>query len=299
MATPSQTVAQTQPTVVPRVKQRSLASRLWLPFLQIFMTILLITFLAPTIWMVSSSLKSTPEIFVHPIVWFPKEPQWSNYVRIFQIQPLGLFAVNTAIVVFFAVLGTVVSTVLVAYAFARMRWPGRDIWFALMLATMMLPEVITLIPRFVLFRNLGWLDTFLPLTVPFWFAGTPLYIFLMKQFFSGIPLELEEAARIDGANRLQILIRVLLPLSGPVLATVAIFATLQHYNEFMTPLIYINSRDKWTLALGVAAFNDALAAQWELIFAAGTMMALPMVILFLIAQRYFVQGIAMTGFGGR
>ncbi|MCW5848994.1 MAG: carbohydrate ABC transporter permease [Anaerolineae bacterium] len=263
------------------------------------MTLLLISFLAPTFWMISSSLKVSTEIFAHPIVWIPKDPQWSNYERVFQIQPMARFILNTLVVTFWAVLGTVISSVLVAYAFSRLRWPGRDFWFALLLATMMLPEIITLIPRFIMFKNFGWINTFLPLTVPYWFAATPLYVFLIRQFFSGIPFELEEAARIDGANRLQVLMRVLLPLSGPVLATVAIFAVLQHYNDFMNPLIFINSRDNWTLALGMTTFNDPNDPKWELAFAAGTVMVTPILILFLVAQRYFVQGIALTGFGGR
>ncbi len=278
---------------------KKLLGRLWLPVLQILMTLLLISFLAPTFWMLSSSLKVSTEIFAHPIVWVPKDPQWSNYVRVFQIQPMARFILNTLVVTFWAVLGTVVSSVLVAYAFSRLRWPGRDFWFALLLTTMMLPEIITLIPRFIMFKNFGWINTFLPLTVPYWFATTPLYVFLIRQFFSGLPFELEEAARIDGANRLQVLTRVLLPLSGPVLATVTIFAVLQHYNDFMNPLIFINSRDNWTLALGMTTFNDPNDPKWELAFAAGTVMVAPILALFLIAQRYFVQGIALTGFGGR
>lgn len=273
--------------------------KLWLPVLQLLLTLILLIFLAPFLWMVSSSLKSSTEIFAHPIVWFPSQPQWSNYTRAFQTLPLALFAWNTAIVVFFAVLGTVISSTLVAYSFARLRWPGRDFWFALLLATMMLPEVITLIPRFIIFRNLQWLDTLLPLTAPYWFALTPLYVFLIRQFFTQIPFELEEAAVMDGANRLQILGRVLLPLSMPVLVTVAIFALLQHYNEYMNPLIFLKSMEHWTLALGISAFNESYTAQWELIFAASTVMVLPMIVLFMFAQRYFVQGIAMTGFGGR
>ena len=297
MATPH--AVPTRAPAVPTPRLKKVLSRLGLPVLQILMTLLLISFLAPTFWMISSSLKVSTELFAHPIVWVPKDPQWSNYARVFAIQPMARFIVNTLVVTFWAVLGTVISSVLVAYAFSRLRWPGRDFWFALLLATMMLPDIITLIPRFIMFKNFGWINTFLPLTVPYWFATTPLYIFLIRQFFSGLPFELEEAARIDGANRLQVLTRVLLPLSGPVLATVAIFAVLQHYNDFMNPLIFINSRDNWTLALGITAFNDPNDPKWELAFAAGTVMVAPILLLFLVAQRYFVQGIALTGFGGR
>ncbi len=283
----------------PTFTRRALLERLWLIFLQLLMTLLLVSFLVPTLWMISASLKASTEIFQHPITWVPRDPQWSNYVRVFQVIPLARFAENTVIVVALSVIGTIVSSVMVAYAFARIRWPGRDLFFSLLIATMMLPEVVTLIPRFIIFKNLGWIDTWLPLIVPYWCAGTALYVFLIQQFFRGIPMELEEAALIDGAGRIRILTEILLPLCKPVIATVAVFALLQHYNSFLEPLIYLNSMDKWTLALGIRSINDSNAANWELVFAAGTVMVAPIIALFLVAQRYFVQGIAMTGFGGR
>ncbi len=283
----------------PVFSRRQLLERLWLIALQVLMTFLLVTFLVPTLWMISASLKASTEIFQHPITWIPRDPQWSNYVRVFQVIPLAKFAENTVIVVALSVIGTVISSVMVAYAFARIRWPGRDLFFSLLIATMMLPEVVTLIPRFIIFKHLGWIDTWLPLIVPYWCAGTALYVFLIQQFFRGIPMELEEAALIDGASRIRILTEILLPLCKPVIATVAVFALLQHYNSFLEPLIYINSMDKWTLALGIRSINDSNAANWELVFAAGTVMVAPIIALFLVAQRYFVQGIAMTGFGGR
>lgn len=279
--------------------RRQTLDRVWLILLQILMTFILISFLVPTLWMVSASLKASTEIFQHPITWIPKDPQWSNYTRVFQVIPLAKFAENTIIVVALSVLGTIISSVMVAYAFARIQWPGRNIFFSLLIATMMLPEVVTLIPRFLIFKQLGWIDTWLPLIVPYWTANTALYVFLLQQFFRGIPMELEEAALIDGAGRVRILTEILLPLCKPVIATVAVFALLQHYNSFLEPLIYVNSMDKWTLALGIRSINDSNAANWELVFAAGTVMVAPIIALFLVAQRYFVQGIAMTGFGGR
>ena len=267
--------------------------------LQLFMTFLVVTFLVPTFWMISSSLKVSTEVFAHPIVWLPQDPHWNNYVKAFQLLPLTRFIVNTLIIVLFAVLGTVVSSALVAYSFARISWPGRNFWFGLLLATMMLPDVVTLVPRFLIFKNLKWIDTWLPLIVPYWGGIGAIYVFLMRQFFRGIPMELEDAAEIDGANRIRVLIQILLPLSKPVIATVAVFALLQHYNDFMNPLIYINSMDKWPLALGIRAYNDSYAKNWEVVFAASTVMLTPMVAIFIVAQRYFVQGIAMTGFGGR
>lgn len=271
----------------------------WLIILQLVMTFLVVSFLVPTLWMISSSLKASTEVFAHPIVWIPKNPQWRNYIKIFDVLPFATFTMNTVIVTGLAVLGTIVSSVMVGYSFARLRWPGRNFFFAMMIATMMLPQVILLIPRFIEFRIFGWIDTFNPIIVPYWFATSSLYIFLMHQFFRGLPMELEEAALIDGANRIQILSQVLLPLSKPVIATIAVFALIEHYNSFLEPLIYLNSMQKWTLALGIRAINDLNVKNWELVFSAGTLMLAPVLVLFLFAQRYFVQGIALTGFGGR
>lgn len=281
-------------------RQRSRALRLvWLVVLQLAMTACVITFLAPTFWMISSSLKANTEIFVHPIVWIPQQPRWENYAEIFQRLPFARFILNTVIVVGLAVVGTVFSSALVAYGFARFEFPGKRIWFSLMIATMLLPDIVTLVPRFILFRSIGWIDTLHPLYVPFWFAFTALYTFLMYQFFRGIPKELDEAATMDGANHLQILFQIILPLSKPVIATVTVFALIQHYNEFLTPLIYLNRLENWTLALGIRALNDTNVANWELVFAAATLMLAPVLLLFIFAQRYFVQGITLTGFGGR
>jgi multiple sugar transport system permease protein len=290
--------------------------------LQLFMTICVISFLAPTFWMLSSSLKASTEVFQHPIKWIPESPQWSNYVEIFSKLPFGRFAWNTFFVVVLAVVGTVLSSAIVAFGFARINFPGRRILFGLMIATMMLPEIVTLIPRFILFKNLPWLgqagfkppppdsllpwiankswiDSPLPLIIPFWFATTSLYVFLLYQFFRGIPHELDEAAIMDGASRWTVLTKVILPLSKPVLATVAVFSLIQHYNEFLTPLIYLNKIQNWVMSLGIRALNDSNVANWELVFAASTLMLIPVLVLFIIAQRYFVQGIALTGFGGR
>jgi multiple sugar transport system permease protein len=282
--------------------RRKVLSTAGLVFLQILMTVVLITFLVPALWMISSSLKVSTEVFAHPIVWIPKDPHWQNYARLFQLPGLSFarFAQNTVVVVFFAVIGTVVSSAMVAYSFARLQWPGRDFFFAMLMATMMLPEVITLIPRFIIYRHLGWIDTLLPLTVPYWCATTAFYVFLLRQFFRGLPVELEEAAVIDGAGRLRIFAQIMLPLSTPVLATVAVFALLQHYTDYMNPLIYLNSMEKWTLAVGIGSLNanESFGASWELVFTAGTVMTLPILVLYIFAQRYFVKGIAMTGLKG-
>ena len=290
--------------------RRHLAQRLSLGALQIILTLALLTFLAPTFWMISSSLKATTEIFAQPIVWIPKDPQWSNYREAMTLLPFARFAINTFVICALTVTGTLISSSMVAYSFARLKWPGRDLFFTLLLGTMMMPEIITLIPMFIEFRTLGWTKSgtiggvlplnFLPLTVPYWLALAPLYVFLMRQFFRGIPIELEEAALIDGASRLQILFRMILPLSKPVMATVAVFSFLQAYNDFLQPLIYLNGQRNWTLALGLRALSDAQqTGRWDLLFAAATVMLIPILAVFIAAQRYFVQGIATTGFGGR
>jgi ABC-type glycerol-3-phosphate transport system permease component len=275
------------------------ARKIGLFILQVALTLLLVTFLLPAIWMVSSSLKASTEVFAHPIVWIPESPQWKNYTRIFEILPFARFAWNTFVVTGLAVVGTIISSLMVGYSFARLNWPGKNIVFALMISTMFLPEIVTLIPRFMIFRELKWIDTYYPLIVPHWAGVNAIYIFLVVQFFRGIPVELEEAALIDGANRMQILINILLPLSKPVIASIAVFSLLQHYNSFIEPLIFLRSMDKWTMALGIRALNDTNVQNWELVFAAGTMMVAPVLVLFIFAQRYFVQGIALTGFGGR
>lgn len=296
--------------LISRRSRRQITETIGLIVLQIVLTLALITFLGPTLWMISSSLKARTEVFAVPIVWIPAVPQWGNYVEALSLLPFDRFAVNTFGLCLLTVTGTLISASMVAYSFARLRWPGRDFFFMLLLGTMMLPEIVTLIPRFIEFRWLGWVKpgtvlgilplNYLPLTVPYWMALTPLYVFLMRQFFKGIPMELEEAALVDGASRFNILFRIILPLSKPVIATVAVFQFLQTYNDFLEPLIYIRSRENWTLALGLRALNDVQqTGQWELLFAASTAVLIPILLIFIFAQRYFVQGIATTGFGGR
>lgn len=298
---------QNEGVIVPRQSiftRKRILEFLRLSALQIFLTLLLILFLIPMFWMFSSSLKSSTEIFVVPVKWIPEVLRWGNFSNLFSEDfglPFGLFIWNSVWVVFWAVLGTVLSSAMVAYAFSRLEWPGRDFFFGLLVATILIPEVVTLIPRFIEFKNFGWLNTHLPLTVPYWFAGTPLYVFIMRQFFRSIPKELDEAAFMDGAGHIRILFQIILPLSKPVIATVAVFALLQHYNEYLSPLIFLNSQDLWTLPVGLAALDatESFNYTWEMVFAGSTVAVMPVIILFVFAQRYFVQGISMSGFGGR
>lgn len=260
--------------------------------------------LVPVLWMISSSLKASTEVFVIPIRWLPETPRWENYPRAFEMAPLWLYFWNTMVMCVFAVIGTVLSASTVAYSFARLRWPGRDFFFSLLIASMMLPSIVLIVPRFLMFSRIftwpePWIGTLLPLVIPAFFAIQAFYVFLLRQFFTSIPVELEDAARIDGASTFRILWQIFVPLSKPAIATVAIFTFIYYYNDFLEPLIYLKPAT-WTLAVGIRAMNDAAyATSWEIVFATGTFMLAPLVVLFFAAQRYFVEGIALTGFGGR
>ncbi len=256
-----------------------------------------IVMLVPFAWLVSSSLKGPGEIFVIPPQWIPSPPRWSNYSQVMTDLPFFLFLRNTLTITFLAMIGQVLTSAMGAYAFARLRWPGRDKVFALVLATIMVPYTVTLIPVFILFKNLGWLDTFLPLIVPYWFGGGAYFLFLLRQFFRTIPMDLDESARIDGAGSWTIFTRLVLPLSKPALAVVTVFSFLSHWNDFFGPLVYLTSDDKWTLALGLSALQGL---QWgrdqtHLVMAVSVIMIAPIIALFFFAQRTFIEGIVLTG----
>jgi ABC-type glycerol-3-phosphate transport system permease component len=266
--------------------------------LQIVLIALGVTFLMPLLWILTTSLKRSGEVFIVPIQWIPSDPQWKNYVEIFTLLPLARFILNTALVTALGTTGSVLSALVVGFSLARLRWPGRNVIFAVLLATMMLPAVVTLIPTFVLYKYLGWLDTLLPLFVPSWFGGA-FYIFMMRQFMSSLPVELDEAARIDGASSFWILFRVVTPLCGPAITAIAIFSCLAHYNNFMGPLLYLSSNEKFTLPLGIYWYQGRFGRFWHLVMAASTVSVAPVIILFFVAQRYFIRGIALTGLAGR
>ncbi len=256
------------------------------------------TFLMPLLWVASTSLKRSGQVFIVPVQWIPTHPQWGNFVEIFKLVPLARFIGNTLLVSALGTLGAVLSSLVVAYSLARLRWPGRDLIFAVLLATMMLPGVVTLIPTFVLYKNLHWLDTFYPLWVPSFFGGA-FNVFLVRQFMTGLPIDLDEAARIDGAGSFRILTRVIAPLCGPVLAAVAIFSFLYHYNDFMGPLIILSSNDKFTLPLGIYWLAGRWGNYWHYVMAASMVSITGPIILFFVAQRYFIQGIQLSGLAGR
>jgi multiple sugar transport system permease protein len=258
-----------------------------------------ITFSFPFLWTISSSLKTAQEVHVLPPLLLPAVAQWHNYVEIFVTQPLARWLVNSTTIIAFALPGALLTASLVAYSFARFSYPGRDFWFMVLLSTMILPTEVTLIPQYLLYHAIGWLDTYAPLIIPAWAGGGAFTIFLLRQFFLTIPRDLDEAAMVDGANSLQILWHVIVPLSGPALATAAIIQFLVQWNEFLSPMIYLSKVELFTMAVGLNYFltlHDKLSRPTEhLLMAASIVMTLPAIVLFFAAQRYFIRGIVMSG----
>jgi multiple sugar transport system permease protein len=261
-----------------------------------------VVFMLPFLWTVGSSLKTSVDVRQFPPALFPANPRFQNYIDIWNVVPLALFFFNSVKVTGFALTGQLISATFVAYGFARFRFPLRDALFMLVISTILLPREIVIIPTFLLFKALGWLDTLLPLIVPSFFGGGAFFIFLLRQFFLTLPRELDEAAKIDGANSFQVLIHVLVPLARPALATAAIFAFLGHWNDFLEPLIYLNSSKNFTVALGLRYFqtlpNESQEPREQLLMAATLVVTLPVLIIFFAAQRYFVRGIVMSGIKG-
>jgi multiple sugar transport system permease protein len=273
------------------------------PLLYVVLVFLAVIFAFPLYWTISSSLKAVYEILNYPPSLFPAVPQWTNYVQVFQKAPFGRWVLNTLFVVILATIGGVLSSSVVAYSFARFQYRGRDVIFVMTLGTMMLPAQVTLIPQYIIWsRWLGLANTLYPLWLPYWFGGGAFYIFLLRQFIMTIPRELDEAALIDGASRFHIFRTILLPLCVPALATVVIISFLSGWEDYLTPLIYLNSQDIYTLALGLSLFRNfpetgSLPLQ-HLLMAATVMTMTPPVILFFAAQRYFVRGIVLSGIKG-
>ena len=255
--------------------------------------------LVPFFWLLSSSLKLPHEIFVFPPKWIPDPIRWVNYREVFEEVSVVRYTVNTIHITFFSTLGVVLSSSLAAYSFARLRFKGRNLMFGLILSTVMLPYVVTMIPVYILFTRLGWVGSFLPLIVPDWF-GAPIYVFLLRQFFRTIPLELEDAARIDGASRPRIFAQIILPLARPALTVVVVLALLYNWNDFLAPLIYLQKRDMYTLALGLNALQhfEGGLDYTHYVMVLATLMVLPVIVIYFLAQRAFGEGIVLTGLKG-
>jgi multiple sugar transport system permease protein/sn-glycerol 3-phosphate transport system permease protein len=255
--------------------------------------------LLPFFWMLSTALKRPDQVYLAPPVWVPIPPQVGNFAEVLTRVPFHRYAFNTFVIVSLVMIGTIFSCSFAAYGFARLRAPGRNLIFMLVLATLMLPGAVTLVPTYLMFNSIGWVNTFLPLVVPAFF-GNAFFIFLLRQFYMTIPTELEDAAKIDGANVYRIWWSIILPLSQPVLATVAVFTFVSTYNDFFTPLIYLSDEDQYTIAVALSFFQGSprIGPQMHLLMAAVTMSIVPPLVLFLAAQRYFVRGIVMSGIKG-
>lgn len=261
-------------------------------------------FMFPFVWTILSSLKTGGELFRFPPTWFPEVVQFQNYPKVFEIVSWATWTWNSTFVAVVSTFGAVLTAALVGYSFARFRYPARDVLFLITLSTMMLPVEVTLIPLYLMFAKIGWLDSYRPLIVPSFFGGSAFLIFLMRQFFMSIPIDLDEAARIDGAGYVRIFWQILMPLSVPVTATAAVLTFMAQWNEFLSPFIFLNTKSKFTLAIGiryfqaVAGFADETEPKYHLLMAASVMMTAPIIIIFFLAQRYLVQGIVMSGIKG-
>ena len=255
--------------------------------------------LVPFAWMVSTSLKSGDATFVMPPQLVPANPTFENYGDIFAAVPMGQFLVNSIFVSVTSTALMVLNCAMAGYAFARIRFPGRNLWFAVALATLMLPFVVTMVPRFIIFRELHLIDTPWPLIVPYWFGGSAFGIFLFRQYFRTLPYDLDEAAKLDGAGHLRILWSVILPQSTAIFVTLAILHFVFFWNDFLGPLIYLQSTDTKTMSLGLLGFKGQYEQDWNFMMASALVMVLPIVLIVLAGQRYFRRGISMTGLGGR
>lgn len=284
--------------VVSAQNRRSILSeRLRLAALLLVLCVIAFMFLVPLFWLLMCSFKKPAELFAVPIRWLPTDFNFDNYIRMFSYFPFVRYLRNTLIIVFFNIVGSTMSSAAVAYGFSRLRWKGRDQVFVIVLITMILPFQVVMVPLFLVFQRIGWIGTFLPLTATCFF-GNPFYIFLVRQFFLSLPEELNDAARIDGSGEFRFFFQMAIPLSAPVLATVAIFSFLRSWNDFVGPLIFLANDKLYTLAIGAQLIRSRLQPNWEILMPLGVVMVLPVLVIFFLMQKYFIQGIAMSGIKG-
>jgi multiple sugar transport system permease protein len=260
----------------------------------LLLTFVGLVFMLPLLWMLTTAVKPLPDIFKIPPVWIPNPPLWSQLWQPWIEREFTTYWLNSVKISGLSVIGTVLSSSLVAYAFARLRWPGRDLFFLLTLSAMMLPFQVRIIPLFLIFKQLGWINTHLPLIVPHFFGGA-FEIFLLRQYFRSLPGDLDDSAKIDGASYFRIYWNILLPLTKPALAAVAIFTFMNEWNAFLTPLIYLSTREKYVLAIGMAMMRDEFTIHWGDMMAISFLVTLVPLLVFFFAQKYFIRGIAMTG----
>ena len=256
------------------------------------------TFFFPLLWMVSTSLKSLPQTIAFPPSWIPHPFEFRNYPDALRSQPFGQFFLNTLFYCVTTVVGVVLSSSLVAYGFSRINWRGRDQIFYLMVSTLLLPFIVTLIPLFVLFKNLGWVGSYKPLIIPTFLGSSVFSTFLLRQFFMTIPQSLSDAARVDGAGELYIYAKIILPLAKPALATVALFQFIYAWNDFLGPLIYLNKGSTYPLSIGLTQLVGQYSSNWGWLMAASTAVTIPIIVLFFATQKTFIQGIVLSGSKG-
>lgn len=277
-----------------RLRSNKRTNRIKRLFIYLTLILLSLLFIFPFLWMIFTAFKPENEAMAFPPSMLPRVWDWDNFTEVFQIVPFATFYKNSLLVAGLGTLGTVVSSSLVAYGFARIKAKGRNFWFAILMSTLMLPPQVTMIPVYVIWSKLGFVDTLVPLILPA-FLGNSYYIFLLRQFFRTIPKEVEESAYLDGANTFQIYWRLILPMSRASIITVTLLSFMGFWNDFMTPLIYLHSMENYTLAIGVMQFQGALTVYWGPMMAASTLMLLPLIIIFFTGQKYFVEGIATQG----
>jgi multiple sugar transport system permease protein len=284
-------------------RQGLLASRRFTGGVQAATVFLLLLVLAavfigiPVGWTLSTALKERHQVIAWPPVYWPAEPRWQNFSEVIVRADLLRFSINSTFIALISVVGRVLSCSIVAFSFARLRFPGRSLLFMLLLSTLMIPHQITLIPQFALFQTLGWVGTYLPLLVPTFF-GSPFYIFLMRQYVMTIPRDLDEAARIDGASTWTVFLRIVMPLCVPPLTVIAVLTFLHSWNEFLNPLIYLSRYEDYTIQLGLNFLKGRFNIEWNLIMAGSIIGVIPCVVIFFVAQKYLIGGIASVGLKG-
>lgn len=264
--------------------------------LYVLLAAIALIMLFPFFWMVSTSLKEQYEAVKIPPVWIPAQPQWINYVTLFTEQPMFMFMMNTIKIVIFVVLGQLFFSSLAAYSFARIKFKGNTVMFFFYIATLMVPGQVTMIPTYLMFAKVGLTDNHLALILPAFFSA--FGVFLLRQFFMSLPKELEEAAEIDGCNPFTTYWRIMLPLVVPAMLTLGVFTLMNTWNDYLGPLIYLNTPEKFTMTLGIAFFRGIYTTQWNLVMAGSVLSVVPILVAYLCAQKYFVQGIAMSGIKG-
>lgn len=257
-----------------------------------------IIYLVPIFWMFTTSVKDMSQVMAYPPVWWPNPPKWHNYIEAVNYIPFGQYTLNTIVIAAGNILGVLVSAPLVAYSISKIKWKGRDLLFLIILSTILIPFPVTMIPVFIVFSRLGWINTFRPLIIPSFFGGGAFNIFLLRQFFMTIPEELSDAARIDGASEFGIYSRIMLPLIKPILIVISLFTFLGSWNDFMGPLIYLQNEAKYTLALGLQMYRSTNYVEWPLLMAASTIVVIPTIIAFYFTQNTIVESVTLTGLKG-